>query len=191
MTSRERIHLAQELHDGIAQDLVGVAYSLDLLIAATNTPAETRVELRTLRFRISALIEKVREEMFNLRSQDSVSLARKIRIVLSTLEGSLRVDEKIEEVDLPEESAQEVFRIATELIRNVVSHSQATILTVELSQNAQSVLLVISDDGIGGINHETYGYGITGVQERVKSIDGFLSWDSNESGTTIRISFPN
>ena len=68
-----RVILAQELHDGIAQDLVGLGYSIDSLIASSQD-LQVRDSLRTVRFTITDLIEKVRLEIHQLRtSYDLVS----------------------------------------------------------------------------------------------------------------------
>ena len=77
MNPDERVRLAQDLHDGIAQDLVGLGYRLDALIAAVGTPLEIRSELRTLRFAISDLVEKVRNEIFEL-SAHAMKVLRKV-----------------------------------------------------------------------------------------------------------------
>ena len=83
MTQTERVKIAQELHDGIAQDLVALSYSLDLLLAEADTPAGTRVELRNLIFSVSAMIAKVREEIFNLRSANFATLESSLRTLLA------------------------------------------------------------------------------------------------------------
>jgi signal transduction histidine kinase len=62
-----RVILAQELHDGIAQDLVGLGFSIDSLIASSQD-LETKDSLRQLRFAITALIDKVRLEIHQLRT---------------------------------------------------------------------------------------------------------------------------
>ena len=48
----EIVTLAQELHDGIAQDLVGLGFSIDNAISHSKDP-ETRKELIVIRFAIS------------------------------------------------------------------------------------------------------------------------------------------
>jgi len=62
----ELVTLAQELHDGIAQDLVGLGFSIDNAISHSKDP-ETRKELRAIRFAISEQTEKVRVEIHRLR----------------------------------------------------------------------------------------------------------------------------
>ena len=65
--SDRRVILAQELHDGIAQDLVGLGFSIDALIA-TSHELPVKESLRELRFAITDLINKVRLEIHELRS---------------------------------------------------------------------------------------------------------------------------
>jgi two-component system, NarL family, sensor histidine kinase LiaS len=62
----EFVTLAQELHDGIAQDLVGLGFSIDNAISNSADPT-TRTELRAVRFAITEIIEKVRIEIHRLR----------------------------------------------------------------------------------------------------------------------------
>ncbi len=112
MSGNERVRLAQELHDGIAQDLVGLGYSIDSLIGTPDTPLEIRSELRSVRFALTELVDKVRAEIFALR-ESTESLP-------SRYEAS---------------TSYELQRIFTELLRNVQEHSQATWITISLEDN--------------------------------------------------------
>ena len=106
-----RVILAQELHDGLAQDLVGLGYSIDSLIASSQD-LQVRDSLRTVRFTITDLIEKVRLEIHQLRtSYDLVS---------STSE---------------KDPNYELLRAVWEILRNVSEHAQASRLTIEISDN--------------------------------------------------------
>jgi signal transduction histidine kinase len=108
----ERVRLAQELHDGIAQDLVGLGYSIDSLIGTPDTPIEIRGELRSVRFAITDLVDKVRAEIFALRESTENLPSR--------YEAS---------------TSYELQRIFTELLRNVQEHSRATSITISLDDN--------------------------------------------------------
>jgi len=68
LNTRGTNQIARQIHDGIAQDLVALGYSLDQSLGAPELPTSTRAELRTLRFEVTGLIEKVRREILNLRS---------------------------------------------------------------------------------------------------------------------------
>jgi len=112
VSGNERVRLAQELHDGIAQDLVGLGYSIDSLLGRPSTPLEIRSELRSVRFALTELVDKVRAEIFALR-ENPESLP-------SRYEAS---------------TSYELQRIFTELLRNVQEHSRATSITISLEDN--------------------------------------------------------
>ena len=114
MSADERVRLAQELHDGIAQDLVGLGYSIDYLVAAAGTPVEIRAELRTLRFAMSDLVDKIRGEIFELRAHSATVISR------SPKKASISF---------------ELQRIFNELLRNIEEHSQATSFTLTVQDN--------------------------------------------------------
>ena len=106
-----RVILAQELHDGIAQDLVGLGFSIDSLIA-TTVDQSSRESLRQLRFAITELINKVRLEIHQLRSaSDLISEA--------------------EETD----RNYELLRVLSEVLRNVSEHAQASHLSIQVIDN--------------------------------------------------------
>ena len=109
--NQRRVVLAQELHDGIAQDLVGLGYSIDLLISS-NQQAETKDSLRQVRFAITELIDKVRLEIHHLRtSADLLSDGQ---------ENDMRY---------------ELLRVMSEILRNVSDHAHASHLSIQITDN--------------------------------------------------------
>jgi signal transduction histidine kinase len=150
-----RVILAQELHDGIAQDLVGLGFSIDALIA-TSQELTIKESLRELRFSITDLINKVRLEIHELRSaSDLISQTEKKNF------------------------NYELLRVLSEILRNVSEHSQASRLSIQ-----------ITDNGIGGAQSKEGSFGLLGVQERITQLNGDIHIDSNQKGTTINIELP-
>jgi signal transduction histidine kinase len=109
--NQRRVILAQELHDGIAQDLIGLGYSIDSLMATTQD-VKTKESLRALRFTITELIEKVRQEIHQLRSASDL------------LEDNTQLDHHFE-----------LLRVVSEILRNVSEHSGASNLSLEISDD--------------------------------------------------------
>jgi signal transduction histidine kinase len=106
-----RVILAQELHDGIAQDLVGLGFSIDSLIASSQD-LQAKESLRQVRFAITDLIDKVRLEIHQLRtSADLIS-------------GS-------EETDVN----YELLRVFAEILRNISEHAQASHLSIQITDD--------------------------------------------------------
>jgi NarL family two-component system sensor histidine kinase LiaS len=109
--NQRRVILAQELHDGIAQDLIGLGYSIDSLMATTRE-VKTKESLRALRFTITELIEKVRQEIHQLRSASDL------------LEDNTQLNHHFE-----------LLRVVSEILRNVSEHSGASNLSLEISDD--------------------------------------------------------
>ena len=109
--SERRVVLAQELHDGIAQDLVGLGFSIDSLIS-TSHDQTAKESLRQLRFSVTELIDKVRLDIHQLRSAtDLIS--------------------KGEEKDF----SYELLRVLSEILRNVEEHAHASHLSIQITDN--------------------------------------------------------
>jgi len=106
-----RVILAQELHDGIAQDLVGLGFSIDSLISSSND-ANVKDSLRKVRFAITTLIDKVRLEIHHLRTSSD----------LITDDSEIEVN-------------YELLRVIAEVLRNVSEHAHASHLSVQITDN--------------------------------------------------------
>jgi len=191
VTQRERIKIAQELHDGIAQDLVGLSYSLDLLLGAPDTPSATRIELRTILFKVSTLIESVRAEIFNLRAQELISFEHSLRSLLLELNSSIELKIMREDCVLPAHTEEELLAISRELLRNSVKHSGASVIEISISKSKNDIQYTYRDNGKGMNNTKSVGFGIRGIQERCSSIDGTLTMSSTSRGIDYFIAIPS
>ena len=109
--SERRVVLAQELHDGIAQDLVGLGFSIDSLISTSHDQI-AKESLRQLRFLVTELIDKVRLEIHQLRTAADL---------ISTTE--------------EKDFSYELLRVLSEILRNVEEHSHASHLSIQITDN--------------------------------------------------------
>ena len=109
--SERRVVLAQELHDGIAQDLVGLGFSIDSLIS-TSHDQTAKESLRQLRFSVTELIDKVRLDIHQLRSATDL---------ISTTE--------------EKDFSYELLRVLLEILRNVDEHAHASHLSIQITDN--------------------------------------------------------
>ena len=109
--NNRRVILAHELHDGIAQDLVGLGFSIDSLISTTEV-LETKDSLRKVRFAITELIDKVRLEIHHLRTSSE--------LISDTTEVEMNY---------------ELLRVLSEVLRNVSEHAHASNLSIQIADN--------------------------------------------------------
>jgi signal transduction histidine kinase len=191
LTQPERIKIAQELHDGIAQDLVALSYSLDLLLAAADTPAATRVELRNLIFSVSGMIARVREEIFNLRSDNSGSLESSLRTLLADSHSAVELKLELENCKHSEVIEEQILAISRELLRNSIKHSGASVIEITIQKSQNGSTYSYRDNGKGIDPLTPSGYGTRGIKERCTSIESELTVTSNELGTNYFISIPS
>jgi signal transduction histidine kinase len=179
MPSPERIRIAQELHDGIAQDLVAIGYSLDLLLSEESLPPSTRTDIRTTRFAVDELITKVRSEILDLRKSDNEPFHLRLQRIAAQLCAGFDTAFNVEVVSLPEHQEFELFAIATEI-------SRATHIGINLYPVNNRTCLEVIDNGIGGAGVKDGHYGVPGLIERVHNLGGSITIESID-GTRIAI----
>ncbi len=85
-----------------------------------------------------------------------------------------------------------VIRIVQELISNIISHSKATFIEVNVSNISNSLEINVLDNGIGyEMNKTNQGIGIKNITKRVSHFNGTLNITSElTKGTTVKISIP-
>ena len=193
----ERRRLAGDIHDGITQRLVSLAFHLDA--AADAALEDTGVAVRELaraRELTDLTLDEAHAAIAGLRppvlddlglADGLASLARSIAQVPVRVTGTAG--------ELPEHVVIALYRIAQEALANVVKHAQATRAEVELRGDAASVLLRVSDDGrgfdIGALPDSETSYGMRSMAERAELIGGRLSVTSRPGiGTTVTATVP-
>jgi NarL family two-component system sensor histidine kinase LiaS len=166
LKSSTRVQLARDLHDSLAQDLVAIGYKVDLLTA--KLPFRLRAEARDIRFLISESLNKVRREIFALRSIINPDYLSQLSDLAKPL--------KVHVVGELSELTPERKRIVDELVRNAAMHSKGRNIKIEISSNH----LIVSDDG----------QGLFGISEFVAALNGKLSVKIKETGTEVEIELP-
>ncbi len=181
MNPRGTNQIARQIHDGIAQDLVALGYSLDQSLGAPELPTSTRAELRTLRFEVTGLIEKVRREILNLRSA-APDLGEQALAICG---------DRLGKVDLAIPLDHCLNAIAIELLRNAVKHSGASVINLRTYSDDALTVIEISDNGIGGVEMKADRFGLVGITEAVTELSGKIEFITLTPGLLIRVSIPS
>ena len=187
MSTPTRLELARDIHDGIAQDLVALGYELDLLLGKSDSTVESRREIRTLRFRVDALISKVRREMYELRDPTKLSLQEDLAAVAKEICGDQLAKFEVAQIDIPSAIQDELKAIAIELLRNAKAHSRASEIELHLRSIENRTYLEVRDNGVGGAKLDISRLGLVGISERVNALNGNFEISSSDKGTSIKV----
>ncbi len=82
-----------------------------------------------------------------------------------------------------------VFKIYKESLANVIKHSGATKVGVEISIKANKFTMTVKDNGHGTIDSKTGGRGLSNMQKRARAIGGTLQV-INDNGTEVHLDVP-
>lgn len=190
----ERRRIARELHDEISQLLTVVQLSLE---HDGNGEGAGELDLQKARELLTRTQKEVHRIIHDLRPSllDDLGLAPAVRWYAASylepegIDVSLEVDETLE---LPEEVEITTFRIYQEIVTNILRHSKADHVSVELYRENGRVVLAVEDDGVGFVTDEkAEGAGLVGIRERAALVDGRVDIDSEPGmGTHVRMVIP-
>ncbi len=188
----ERRRIERDLHDGAQQRLVTLAMDLGLAREKLDSdPARARELIDHAHDEAKRAITELRDLA---RGIHPVSLSdRGLPGAIPALAGrsAIPVDVYVALPDrLPAAIEGIAYFIVSECLANAVKHSQATKVSVRLVQHGDSLFLDITDDGLGGAE-PALGTGLTGLVDRVASVDGTFVVTSPVGGPTeIRVELP-
>jgi signal transduction histidine kinase len=192
-TADERMRLAREIHDGIAQDMASVGYALDNI--AGDADAATAARLGSLREHLGGLVSDLRLSIFDLRMgvDESVGLARTLGDYVQRVgpQAGLVVHVSIDESPhrLPVAAEVELLRIVQEAVTNVRKHAQAKNLWLTVEVDPPRARVTVTDDGRGLQPKRLDSMGIQGMHERARRIGAHLSVRNrgDGSGTVVEV----
>ncbi len=201
---QERLKIAQELHDGPVQELVGAAYALQAL-AGSLPDARVSAEIHTIRQSINAQINELRAFSQELRPPvlAQFGLEKAIQVHLESFqqkhpELSIQVELSLQGKPLAEASQLALYRIYQEGLNNIIKHAQASRVKLSLGIENDQVLLAIQDNGVGFQPPEDWlglvkqGHlGLVGIRERAEAVRGSIRIISAPTqGTALIVSVP-
>ncbi len=198
---QERKNIAHEIHDELGYALTALKLDLTWLSKKTNIK-EYKLTNKTKEMSelIDTMINKVRSISTELRPSilDHFGLIAAIEWQANEFQKrtAIRCKLDIEQIDMNFDDfyATAMFRIFQETLTNVARHAKASRVDVVFKKDNGSVILSISDNGIGmpmeSLNdHKSLG--LVGIRERAYSIGGEVNFLSgNGSGTTVVLTVP-
>lgn len=200
---QERNRIARELHDNLAQEILGVSVQLEIVTRLLNSaPEAARTHLDRARSLVRSSMAEARRYVWDLRSQslDDRDLPAALAEMTRRLAAEVGVHTQFEVGGtlrpLPKQVENNLLRIGQEAVNNAVRHARAENISVRLVFDATSVRLNVKDDGrgfdaeaqAGGSNGH---FGLVGMRERAREMGGDVRVGSRPGeGCEVEVNVP-
>jgi signal transduction histidine kinase len=196
-----RRHVADFIHDGPVQELIG----LDLILQGATRASERGDGARTAeligqaRELAESNVRALRDEIVNLGPYAFEELSFEIAVerCIPVWQRRYSCDVSVDaNVELEPHVANDLFRITQEAVANACKHGESSHVTVTLERVGDQAVLRIIDNGkgFGDINplgpHEPGHIGLASMRERTELLHGVLKIDSKHGRTEVRVSVP-
>lgn len=201
--AEERLRIAHEMHDGLAQVLAYVNTKAQAVkeFLRTDRPEEATKHLDQLAAAAREVYGDVRESIIGLRNAavPGRSLGDAVYDYVRSWEAQhgitcrVRLDRSLR---LSDNAELQLQRIVQESLANIRKHAQAKVVDVTMQQADGKIVTTVQDDGVG-FNPELLGrtefprFGLATMRERAESIGGTVRLDSSPGqGTRVTIEIP-
>jgi PAS domain S-box-containing protein len=190
--AREQRRFAYDLHDGVGQQIVGIALSAKLL------EQELCAEHPALAKKASAIVrlanETARHTRLTARSLEGADGVGDLKMALEALAANLqrncrvaanvKADASSFPVSAP--AAAQLYRIVQEALHNAVEHGRARKVEIDLAVDRDNMVLTVRDDGKGFDNRAaSNGMGLRIMRYRAQCIGGSCEVQSSRAEGTI------
>ncbi|HOO80215.1 MAG TPA: response regulator [Lachnospiraceae bacterium] len=203
ISEKERREYAQDIHDQIGQNVTSLAVLLELLREQSGGSLSERTK-KVIR-KAQAQVEEIGKHVDSI-----IALMKPVVIddygLISALREHARTFAEVQNLDvqvkgddamprLPIDVEVAVFRIAQEALNNIGKHAKAKHVLISLEEKKESIVLTVSDDGVGFAPGDVRergrkSWGLVIMRERAHSIGGTLDIESVQgNGTRVVCAF--
>lgn len=202
MQELDRKRISMDIHDTTVQNLTTLVHKTEYVSKLMDLDiVGAKLELNTMTDILRQSIDELREIIYDLRPMciDDLGLViaidryiTQIKLEDERLKYKFSVNNKENKKVLSIINLT-IFRVLQEALSNVRKHSNANNVSINLTYNANSIEILIKDDGIGFdmSNKKCKNFGLSIMYERVKMLSGKIDIDSKiGKGTMIKVCVP-
>jgi len=191
----ERRRIAKELHDGLGQTLSAIKLNYQSLSRKAILP-EYLSDFQKLEIMLDSANVEVRSISHQMmpKELEQFGLIAAVEGMLYLNLGNTTLKYNFEHSGFGDRIGNQIelvlFRVLQELLSNVIKHSKADALNVQLIRHASHVVLCVSDNGVGFEvdRFEKKGIGLLNIASRIDGIKGHLHFESAlGQGTMVTI----
>ena len=196
--ANERQRMARELHDTLSQGLAGLILQLDAADAHLNNNHNDKARSIVVNAMLQAraTLADARNAIDDLRQTPLDDLDASLHLEVSRFMQAVGIP-CILQMDslppLPDLIEETVLRSVSESLTNITKHASAQNVGIHVGMKGKNLLVTIQDDGEGfdPSSIPAGHYGILGIKERVRQVNGRFEVQSElHKGTMLRIELP-
>jgi signal transduction histidine kinase len=191
--SEERERLARDLHDTVIQRLFGVGLALQTALPAIAND-DVRTRINHVLDELDATIHEIRTTIFEI-DQDrltGLTFEERVQTLSREIESRLGVAAVLKipagiDKEVGPQCAQHCVQALREMLSNVVRHSLATEVDVEIGIDGDLIEITVHDNGVGFVPNVGSGRGVRNLTSRARELGGNCTIKSKiGGGTTVR-----
>ena len=195
----ERTRLARDMHDGLLQDVAGLALQLRAVLPhVASKPNETAATLQRILELAERTSREAREAVVGMRSSAmSTNLAEAVEHTAREAARRAPIMVSLTVTGRPRQVRRRVHDAVVgtvrEAVTNVVKHAEAQTVLVVLAFRSRGCRVSVTDDGKGFVTHGPGDghFGLIGMRERASGCGGSLEVESVAGrGTVVRLDLP-
>lgn len=183
--SRERNRVAQEIHDSLGHSLTALIMHIDYVENIVDKDAN---KARDIIVKIQDMarnsMKDVRKAIYALKEHeesiafiDSLNELKRNLSISQKVKINYNVSRNVEEMSPDMKSI--LYKTIKEGLTNSIKHGNATVINVEIKESDSKILLQIKDNGLG-CDKFKIGNGLSGIQKRIDSLKGEVTYTSEK-----------
>ncbi|MDI9508298.1 MAG: sensor histidine kinase [Bacillota bacterium] len=206
LQERDRQRIARDLHDSTVQNLTSLIHKIQLCLRLVDMdPVRTKLELGSMTNTLKAVINELREIIYNLKPMSLEDLGLLLTVeryanqLMMNHDIKVRISHNDEIDDILPVIKLSLFRLIQEACNNAIKHAESKNIDIKIYFKKNQVSVTVIDDGkgfdldcIGDNAQKDYsGYGLSIMKERVYLLSGTMKLDSTiNKGTIVTITVP-
>ncbi len=197
----ERMRIAKDVHDDLGSGLSKISLTANVAEQKALNNGNTAADIRQIASMSKDLVDNMRDLIWVLNPENTTLdnlVARLREYCADYIEGTgivpvLLFPENVPGINISRQTQRNIFSTVKEAINNVVKHSSAHKILIQLKLNEQGLNMTIEDNGkgMGTRLANSGGNGLRNMKQRVESIGGKFSVENGPvQGTILQITVP-
>jgi len=196
---KERLRMAKDIHDDLGSGLSKINFLSEMIIREKSMGGHASEYVDSIAETSKELIVNMRDLIWALTPENITlpGLVARIREYSTDyledffIELNITINHDIPDIFITQESHREILMTIKESLNNIVKHSKASQVEIELNIINNDLTIKIKDNGVGITSKNRSGNGIKNMKARIEGIGGIFQLIAEApNGTSVEISVP-